>query len=99
MGAGVSKTFTVTNNGSNESGMLDTTVAGPDQDDFDLPATAGPDNECQDATLGVGDTCDMKVTFDPGMGTSQTRLADLIVDSTNPGTDGQPVANLTGNAA
>jgi hypothetical protein len=87
------KTFTVTNNGPNTSGTLETITSGTDADNFEV-AVAGPDNTCQGQPLASGETCNVQVSFGIS-GADGPKEADLVVSSNN-ADDGEAVANLTG---
>jgi hypothetical protein len=88
--------FTVTNNGPDTTGQLDTTTAGTNSADFDIGPDATPAlvDDCQDEILDPGETCDVEVAFDPTSG-GGPKTADLVVDDPD---DGEAVASLTGTS-
>jgi hypothetical protein len=90
-------TFTVTNNGPDTTGMLDTDTTGTNAGDFKIGPDATPAlvDDCQGAILDPGETCDVEVDFDPTSGAGP-KTADLVVDDPD---DGEAVASLSGTAA
>jgi large repetitive protein len=87
----VPKTFTVTNNGPDTSGILNVVTNGGNATDFDIPVAT---DNCTGQVLDQGETCTLDVEF-VGSGVLGERSTDLVVSS-DKAADGKAVAALTG---
>jgi hypothetical protein len=94
-GSGDFHFFTVTNNGPNTTGRIDSTKLSGDADQFEAThptAPGGPDGPCPGAILAPGEKCNQQVFFDPT--TTGAKSSTLIVTA-DPG--GTVAAHVTGN--
>jgi hypothetical protein len=82
------KTFTVTNAGGSTSGLLLTSVSGPNADKFPIS-----NDTCNGTALGAGTSCTLVITFTPsGAGDTGARSATLYVTASPGGILAAPLA-------
>jgi hypothetical protein len=87
--------FTVTNNGSETTGPIDSFMQGGDASQFEAThpsAPGGPGGPCPGAVLAAGETCNQQVFFNPS--TTGAKSSTLVVTA-SPG--GTVTADVTGN--
>jgi hypothetical protein len=87
-------TFTVTNDGSGDSGELDVTIEQPDPTQFKFgQRVPGVDDTCSGAVLASGESCTVGIEFAP---TSDGSHQGTLVVSADPG--GTASAPMSGTA-